>query len=76
MVYRTCYRHRGGGNVGPWKVKSNDMSMTTGWRKSVMDDVWLIKPPLECQRPDRQRKGEGRRVYGAPALPYTFNYLH
>lgn len=43
----------------------------------MMGDVWLIKPPLECQRPDRQRKGEGRRVYGAPALlePHTSKYL-
>lgn len=61
----------------PWKVKSNDMSTTTGWRKSMMDDVWLIKPPLEYQRPGRQRKGEGRGVYGAPTLlePHTSNYL-
>lgn len=43
----------------------------------MMGDVWLIKLPLECQRPGRQRKGEGRRVYGAPALlePHTSNCL-
>jgi len=64
--------------MGPWKVKSNDISTTTGWRKSVMDDVWLIKPPLEFQTPDRQRKGEGRRVYGdlARLEPHTSSHLH
>lgn len=52
----------------PWKIKSNDMSTTTGWKKPVMDDVWLIKALPECQRPERQRRGEGRRLHGVPAL--------